>query len=462
MEETKKPVVKKEVADPNKQLVIQNFVVARPPERTQFDISAWRNAIESAETIYAPNRTRLYDIYEDAMLDPHLSRQWEKRVENVTNTKWKFTVDGEEQEDIMKLIDTIQFEELLKESMNSIAWGISLLELGTITKSVMGLDTKVLKQYCVPRKHIKPERGVITKEQWDNMEGDYTIKYREGRYANYLAEIGQPDNLGILLNVAPYVILKKGGVSDWALFVQLFGQPLREYRYNGFDDAVRIQLEQNAKEMASAPYIILPDGTQVTLHEIKNNNTGEVHKGLVDYCDKMISIRVLGNTETTMSSQSSGFAQAKVHEKTQDEVYAADKQTIRKVLNSIIAPILFNLGWPVQGGVFATHEEKDIERVSKRMDIIKKAKDMGLPVDDDTIYEEADLTKPDNYDELKAEMEEAARLEQEAATAGRMPGGNTRASKPGSNKGVSNVPKRQVKLFDSIRTALADFFDPAP
>lgn len=447
----------KETADQSKEIIIQKFVVARPPVRTDYQLTDLLTAIQFAELKDFPNRVQLYDIYSNVILDPHLKRQWEKRVENITNTQWLFTEMEKENKEIKKFIDTPVFEDILKEIMESVEWGKTLLEMEPKTVNAFGKDEKSISLYSVPRKHIRPKQGVIVKEQWDSAEANPTtglIPYREAPYSNYVADIGKDDDLGILLEIAAYVILKKGGVSDWALFVQLFGQPLREYKYDGFNEIVRQQLEKSAQEMASAPYIILPDGSSVTLHDIKNNNTGDIHGKLVEYCDKMISIRILGNTETTQSSKSSGYAQAEIHQETQDDVYEADKRKVRRVLNNIIRPILWNLGYPVENGLFHPKESANLDKVLKRLKVIQMMKSMGTPVDDDTIYEEADIPKPDNYDQLKADME--------AEADAMMEGDEGDSIKPKAKKKSKNKELSQVRLLQKIKNAVYDFFDPAP
>jgi phage gp29-like protein len=454
--------------DKSSVVVIQNFVTARPPQRTQFDIGDWRSALTHAE-MQGGNRVKLYDLYDDVMLDPHLSAQWEKRVNNIINTDVLFTNNEKEVDEMRDLTESPEFEELLQEIMNQVAWGITLLELGNKKVSEFGKELLRLTLYCVDRKHIRPKEGIITKEQYDsNTSG---IRYREGAFANYVAEIGKPDDLGLILKAAPYVLLKKGAVGDWALFVQLFGQPFREYRYDGYDDKVRIQLEQSAKDMGSAPYIILPDGAQLTLHDIKTNTGGEVHSKLANFCDEQISVLILGNTETTKSSKSSGYAQAETHMKTQRDVFVADKKRVRRVLNRVIKPILFNLGFPVKDGHFHFKEEIDIAQRLSKINLIKMVKSVGAPIDDDTIYQESGLPKPENYDELKEEMRQMQQQqfnENDADEEDEEDDENDeqkekQKSKTSAAKKKAKQEKKDTKLSSLLydfRLMLADFFDP--
>jgi phage gp29-like protein len=450
------PKASKVSTDKSSVVVIKNFITARPPQRTQFNLDDWRSALVFAEMPQG-NRRQLYDLYADVMLDPHLSAQWGKRMMNITNTDLLFTVDGKDVDELIDLMDSPEFEMLLKEIMNAIAHGITVMELGSITVNEEGENKTRLTVYNVPRKHIRPKEKVITQEQ--SGENSTGIKYQEGAYQNYVAEIGQDDDFGLILKAVPYVLLKKGAVGDWALFVQLFGQPFREYKYDGYDDTVRIKLEEQAQAMGSAPYIILPDGSTVTLHDTKTNPSGEVHNKLVSYCDEMISILLLGNTETTKSSKSSGYAQSETHMQTQMEVFIADKKKVRRVLNRIIKPILYNLGFPVKGGVFHFKEEVEAAKRLDKLKIYQMMKQIGVPFSDDDVYKDTGVAKPENYDELKSKQEQQDAQNLDPAQEEDNNQGNQDKKQQKQNKQSASKKKSSAKLFDDLRIMLADFFD---
>ena len=409
-------VTKKEGSSEN--FVIQNYITARPPVRTMFDLGHWRNALIFAE---APNGTRvnLYDLYIDVLLDTHLSAQWNKRIMGITNTDMMFTKNGVDVPEMSELMDSPEFEEILSEAMQSLGWGKTVMELANKEVNEMGKNVLRIDIYSVPRKHIRPKEGMIVKEQYDAATSG--INYRTGAYLNYVADIGKDDDLGLLLKAVPYVLLKRGDVGDWAQFVQLFGMPFREYRYDGYDPATEAIIRKNAEEMGSAPYIILPDGAQITLHEIKGAGVGggDVYQKLADFCDKQISILVLGNTLTTDNTKVGSNALGEVHQDTEDHVYINDKKKIRRILNRIIKPILFNLGWPVDGGNFTFKEEEDIDARLNKIKLLQAVKQLGTPISDDQAYEDAGIEKPDNYDELKKKQEEEAAPVPEGGKAGK-------------------------------------------
>ena len=49
--------------------LVNNELHIRNVDRSQKDISAWRQALIAAESVNNPNRSRLYDLYDDILLD---------------------------------------------------------------------------------------------------------------------------------------------------------------------------------------------------------------------------------------------------------------------------------------------------------------------------------------------------------------------------------------------------------
>ena len=76
--------------------VIVHELNLRSADRSKKDIGTWRHALTSAESVYYPNRTRLYDLYEDVALDGHLSGVIAKRIDAVLNKEVYFE-DGDSQ-----------------------------------------------------------------------------------------------------------------------------------------------------------------------------------------------------------------------------------------------------------------------------------------------------------------------------------------------------------------------------
>ena len=76
-------------------------------------------------------------------------------------------------------------------------------------------------------------------------------------------------------------------------------------------------------------------------------------------------------------------------------------------------PIFENLGYNVAGGEFVYAEQGKVD-TEKQITIVEKLNAMGLPMDDDYLYETFHVTKPKDYDYIKQQKEEQKQALREA------------------------------------------------
>ena len=84
----------------------------------------------------------------------------------------------------------------------------------------------------IPRKHVDPVRRLILRHR-RTPTGTSWDEYPD------LLFIGSPDDPGLLVKAAIWVIYKRNDVADWAQFAEVFGAPIREYTYPTDDDEAR-------------------------------------------------------------------------------------------------------------------------------------------------------------------------------------------------------------------------------
>src|SRR3954468_21335143 len=108
--------------------VIINELNIRAVDRSRKDISAWRGALSAAESVYYPNRTRLYDLYEDIILDGHLSGVISKRIDATLNKELYFEAGGKRVAEMDKLIHSATFRGIVRTIMETQFWGLSGVE----------------------------------------------------------------------------------------------------------------------------------------------------------------------------------------------------------------------------------------------------------------------------------------------------------------------------------------------
>ena len=440
---------------PENGIVIQQLVV-RPAVRQSQDIGKWRSALQNAEAINS-NRVMLYDLYEELMLDGMLKSLINKRILGVTKCQLMFVdQSGKEVPAITELLSKKVIRDLRKEIMQHKFWGISVIEL---------MKNPEFSVYKVPVKHIQPKEGKIVFEQYGN-DGIY---YRNPPVSNYVFEVGKYNDLGLLLEAAPYVIYKRGGFGDWAQYAEIFGMPFRKGKYNGYDQVARQQLETALEKMGGAGFAAIPNETDIEFIENKSTaGSTDLYDKLRKACNEELAVLILGQTETTTKTAGSLGGNDDTHEATEDEINMDDRAEELSIFNEQIKPILRNLGYPVDNGNFI--HKKDDEKLTLKDKVavfISLKKEYGLPMDDDHIYEETGIPKPADYKQQKSAAEAqnkpiAAPLPPNAPTVSKVPNKPNKSTDKARLFIEEDDPQMMLNLWDKMRLKLADFFAQAP
>lgn len=432
-------------------VVIQNVEV-RPINRTSQDIPKWRRAIQSAEA-QMPRRKLLMELYHDVVLDAHVLAVTGKRQDAVTSANWQFVnKDGEAVDEINDLIDSIGFEDLCREILNSKFWGYTICE----PKFYKGKDENWEMSAClIPRRHYYPETGIVS---YDGVSED-GVNIREGVYAKTVLEAGETTDLGLFASAAQYYVLKRGGIGDYAMYVQVFGRPIIDATWDGVDEEQRQKLRASLN-IGAGGVIVRPDGTNLEIKESKGTQS-TVHNDFYKAMNDEISKALLGTTETTTSSDSSGYAQAETHATSDDRKFKGDVTFVRKILNSRFIKILEAYGFDTQGGKFIVEETdttSDKEKITIINDLVEKH---DLPIEDEYLYKTFNIPKPDDYDAQKAAQKEASPNPDDGTKSKKKTSPKGNVKEPDKTKD-ENEDEKEVKLYAKWWKDLKDFFLTAP
>ena len=68
-------------------------------------INEWKLARQAFENQDNPNRVRLYELYEDILIDGQLEAVWGKRRDNILNRRLNFVKDGVKDDQINQLLN---------------------------------------------------------------------------------------------------------------------------------------------------------------------------------------------------------------------------------------------------------------------------------------------------------------------------------------------------------------------
>lgn len=425
-------------------------VIITQPHRFFLDMQTYMRSIRGAENVDFTNRIRLYDMYEDILLDGHLSSVREKRIASARNIQIEFRRNGKPDENINVMLRSPWFFHFIEDLMDSVFWGFSLFQF-YIDKS--GWINYVL----VPRKNVDPVREIILHRQGDTVGTPWNT-FRDMLF------VGNPRSLGKLACAAPYVIYKRNDMADWAQFCEIFGMPIREYTYDAEDEEARTQILDDMESQGAAACYIHPKGSELKLLESGGKSgSSELYDKLYERCNNEISKIFLGNTLTTEASERGTQSLGTVQEKGEKKINESDRNLILNVLNYDMTDIFANMGYDTKGGEFVYVEPKETN-ITVLMDVITKMRNAGTPVADDTVYSLTGIPKPDNYDELKAKDEER----KIQTTQQFQSNNNSETDKQNNNNNQKNVKKnnsnRQAtkKTLSSFFNHLRRFFVRAP
>lgn len=407
-------------------------VIITAPRLFMKDMADYMQAVRGANNVDFTQRTRLYDLYEDILMDGHTGSVIEKRKSAVQCSQIEFRRNGVPDEGINTLLRSPWFYRFIGDLIDSDFWGFSLFQF---YKDGSGwMDYRL-----VPRKNYDPVRGLIKHRQEDTtgepLENYHTMLF-----------VGEKRSLGRLARIAPYVIYKRNDMADWAQFCEIFGMPIREYTYSAGDEQARDQAVKDMAEQGGAAVFLHPEEAQMKLIESGNKSgSSDLYRTLYDTCNDEISKIVLGNTLTTQASERGTQALGTVQEKGEKKLNEADRILVLNTLNYDMTDIFTAFGYDTRGGEFYYVKPKETT-AEQEINIISRMRQMGTPVSDEYVYEATGIPKPDNYDRLK---EETAF-------------GNGKPANNGAQEKEQPSPERNKRKEDGIVNRIRSFFVAAP
>lgn len=338
--------------------VIQHLVI-RPPQRKTSDVGTWRNAMRSADN---GRMKSLFELFDDLLIDGILSDAVEKRKNAICNAEVNFVnAKGEEVPAIADMIDSLEFEELLKLIMDVRFWGRTGIEFDF---------TDGFSVFEIPKQHINLNNQTILINDTDETGIDYSVD-------DNILVLGKSRDYGLFLKTAPFVIWKRGGFGDYAQWLEIFGMPQRVGKYSSYDPASRQLLEQALEQAGAAPWIVIPKESEVeTIATTSSGNSGQAYNEFRKACNEETLITILGQTLTTIQGDKGARSLGEVHKEVEEGKNRSDMRFVQRVLNQYFAPLLEKRGFPVKGGYFVFPEAAEQLSVS---DIVSLSKIIDIP-----------------------------------------------------------------------------------
>lgn len=309
-------------------------IIRRQRRLWRKELNDWEHARFARYNSDIPRTFYLQEVYEDIMLDGHLTGITGNRTLRTTNKDYIFSIGGKKDDTLTRLIkDKEWFELMIEEAHRSTYYGYSLFWVKEFAKG------EIKEIELLPRGLVVPERNVLLYDLTANSGIDFNEIRDVLIYAQFY------DNVGLLEKAAPYTILKRHSWGSWDEFEELFGVPIRIAKIASQSETVKNEVAGWLEEMGSAPYGVFPIGTEI---DIKENSKGDAYNVFfkkIEALDKEMSKLVLHQTMTTENGSSK--AQGGVHENTLGEVTFADEKKMLAFLNNRLVRAMRLLGYSI-------------------------------------------------------------------------------------------------------------------
>lgn len=312
------------------------------PLRVKMDLDRLRLAILAAENPINPNRNVLYAIYKQAMRDGHVYSQTRTIANKVLSSNFTIEKDGKADDELKKILRRPWMNKYIKYWIEHIWYGHSLVEFcQKVDSNSKLLDKEFNDVTLIPREHVHPWDGQIVIDP-NHIKG---LPYRDKKFANLLMEIGDADDLGLLLIVAEEVIYKRYSRADWSRHSEKFGMPFTVIKTSSRNEKEIDAKAEMAANMGSNGWAVLDDQDEVNLVESSKTDSYKIYMEGINLAHDLISKIVAGQTGT--SDEKSFVGSAEVHERILNTYTVALLIALQDHINFELLPFLVRNGYPL-------------------------------------------------------------------------------------------------------------------
>lgn len=293
----------------------------------------WVDATALATDPESPDRSMLSQLYDNLLLDNHLSSVIDSRILYCQRSPFKLVAkSGEENEELSELFERTWFEEFVKLTLFSRFQGATLIELFDVAPE-SGELTEINE---IPQAYFNTLKGIITKTPGD----DSGWPYKEGGMANFYLQVGKNKEMGMLQQMAPIVLAKKLGLGSWLDYIEKYGIPSMFITTDREDDARLKQLYEAATNFKSNNFMVGRGNEKFEFAKVSGGNAENFDK-LIERANDEISKRVLGGSGLT--DEKAFVGSAEIQFKLARDRFESDKLLIKNVINQGLIPRLAKL-----------------------------------------------------------------------------------------------------------------------
>lgn len=318
------------------------------------DINRWRTAHRQAENKVNPKRKGLLEIYQDVVLDLHLTAQIETRKNKVLSRGFKLTDQANKvNDDAAKLLAAPWFDKWVSLVLDARYYGFTLIEFGAI------LEDRYSSVTSVPREYVIPEQRAFSL----TIQQSEAIPFDVPPISNWVMFIGDETDLGLLNKATPLVLWKRLITAVWTEYNELYGVPIRIGKTRKTDEKTKAELEDMLRNMGRNAWGLFHEDDNIEIISgIKVGGQG-TYKDFLNFANEELSKLIVG--QTMSSEDGASLSQAQVHERILESFTGADLRWVANVINSQLLPFMEAHGFPVAGLTFAWDLEERLSLLDR-------------------------------------------------------------------------------------------------
>lgn len=227
-------------------------------------------------------------------------------------------------------------------------------------------------------------------------------------------------------------IMRNWSISDWLRTGEMSWKPWRigTYKKEGAAREDREDLETILRRLTTDNVAVIPDSTTIAVEWPTGSTSAKsTHGELCNALGQEMSKAVLGQTETTQSSQSSGYGQAKVHDAVRRDLLEARARSIAAdITRDLIEPMVrLNFGDTVEVPrfEFVTQDPVDLSSFGVAMKALREA---GADIPQRFVWDNVGIPEPKDGEPMLGDRDAERAQDQAEAIAG------ATGDKPGDGK----------------------------
>lgn len=362
---------------------VSGRIIQNPETMMAKELRDWISAVAIATDRDDPQFGMLSDLYQNLLLDNHLSSLIDSRILYCQRSKFKIIDDkGNENKELTFLFERPWFEELIRLILLSRFQGRTLIEIFE-TNELGELETVDE----IPQSHFSVRNKIIVKEEGDTNGWPYA----DGILANYYLQVGKDYDLGMLAQMTPAILAKKLGFGAWQDYLDKFGVPPLFITTDRMDSNRLKELYEAGTNFKRNNFMIGQGNEKFEIGNTGGVSSSDTFDLIIERINSELAKRILGGSG--LSDEKAYVGSSEIQFRLAKDRFESDKLLVKNILNSKVFPRLVKLS-PVYKALEKHYFEWDNQESMTKMEIADLVVKLGQTFEIDPEWVEQETGVP--------------------------------------------------------------------